>query len=538
MLNLLLLLALCCTVEGQSIIITNQPVNQTVWGGCYATFSVGVSNADAYSYQWLLNNTNLPDNILITMVGGANDKFLNGYPIPSIDSGWGVAPDAAGNVYFSDLYGGRIYKLNTNNYTIQLVAGGGSSMGTDVATNENLSNPASLAVDKLGNLFIADGANSRICKVDTNGIISTVAGNGSSDYTGDGGQATNASLSSPVGVAVDGFGNLFIADTGNQCIRKVASNGIITTIAGRFSINGGFSGDGGAATNAEMSFPLNVTTDAEGNLFVADAYNNRIRKIGTNGIINTVAGSGPVVTSYGTFSGDGGAATNANLYSPWNMVVDAGGNLFIADTGNNRIRKVDTNGIITTIAGGGSSADDGDATNVSLPNPTNITFDSKGTMIVANSTANPGSFRLSKIYDTHKPAFIINTKPAQQYIFIHITPDGPVLVNEVVPPLNAGTYQVIISGTSGSVTSSVVNLTVTTTPQITQAVRNANGNMVINFLSKPNSTNQVICATDLNDDVSEWVPISTNIAGFNSNWQFTDTNAASFPIRFYSFLSQ
>ena len=182
-----------------------------------------------------------------------------------------------------------------------------------------------------------------------NGIITTVAGNGTDGYSGDGGAATNAELNrSLLAWRWTPPATCSLRMTYNKRIRKVGTNGIITTVAG----NGtqGYSGDGGAATNAELNYPAGVAVDATGNLFIADSINNRIRKVGTNGIITTVAGNGTA-----GYSGDGGAATNAELNDPSGVAVDATGNLFIADDDNNRIRKVGTNGIITTVAGNGTS---------------------------------------------------------------------------------------------------------------------------------------------------------------------------------------
>ena len=201
------------------------------------------------------------------------------------------------------------------------------------ATNAELWYPSGVAVDTTGDFFIAEYGNNRVRKVGTNGIITTVVGNGSYGYSGDGGVATNAELNGPVGVAVDTGGNLFIADYFNYRIRKVGTNGIITTVAGNGTY--GYSGDGGVATNAELSVPGDVALDSLGNLFVADIVNNRIREVGTNGIITTVAGNGTQ-----GYSGDGFAATNAGLSNPSGVAVDTGGNLFIADSGDNRIRKV------------------------------------------------------------------------------------------------------------------------------------------------------------------------------------------------------
>src|SRR5437879_1577083 len=237
--------------------------------------------------------------------------------------------------------------------TINTVAGGGAGDGGD-ATIANLNSPAGVSVDSSGNLYIADLGNERIRKIAAaTGIITTVAGNGVLGFAGDGGAATSASLNSPAGVSVDASGNLYIADYANHRIRKVsAATGIITTVAGN-GINT-FAGDGGAATSASLNSPSGVALDASGNLYIADYFNNRIRKVdAASGIITTVAGNG----SFG-FAGDGGAATSASVSGPAGVAVDAGGNLYIANYSTHRIRKVDAaTGIITTVAGNGSPRD-------------------------------------------------------------------------------------------------------------------------------------------------------------------------------------
>ena len=176
-------------------------------------------------------------------------------------------------------------------------------------------------------MFVADTDNNRVRKIDPTGIITTVAGNGIYSYSGDGGPATNAGLSSLYGLTADASGNVYIADTQNDRVRKVATNGIITTIAGNGTA--AYTGDGGPATNATLDYPSGVAADASGTVFIADLDNQCIRKVDTNGIITTVAGTGAVG---GT--GDGGAATNATLNYPFSVSVDAAGDLFIADQGN------------------------------------------------------------------------------------------------------------------------------------------------------------------------------------------------------------
>ena len=238
------------------------------------------------------------------------------------------------NIYVSDDGNNVIRMINTAGIISTIAGTGVAGFSGDggPATAAQLNSQNSIAFDAFGNLFIADGSNNRIRMVNTAGIISTVVGNGTAGYNGDGGQATTASIQNPTGIALDVTGNLYMVDATNY-IRKINAAGIITTIAGT-GVQG-FSGDGGQATAAQINFANGITLDYAGNLYIADWQNNRVRKINTAGIIITIAGNG-----IGAYSGDGGQANAAEIHMPGGVFFDAQGSLFIADDYNSCIRKV------------------------------------------------------------------------------------------------------------------------------------------------------------------------------------------------------
>jgi sugar lactone lactonase YvrE len=330
---------------------------------------------------------------LISTVAGTGTISGDGGPATSaqLNSPGGIALDVAGNLYIADSSNNRIRKVTADG-VISTVAGNGIlgfSGDGGPATWARLNSPYGVAVDVAGILYIADTGNSRIRKVTADGVISTVAGNGIWGFGGDGGPATSAQLNSPDGVAVDWGGNLYIADSTNGRIRKVNAGGVISTVAGNG--NTGFGGDGGPATSAQLSFPSGVALDAAGNLYIADTINNRIRKVNAGGVISTVAGN------YGNtgFGGDGGLAISAHLYlgASWTdgVAADAVGNLYIADSGNSRIRKVTADGVISTVAGNGIwgfGGDGGPATSAQLYLPGAVAVDVAGNLYIADTMNN------------------------------------------------------------------------------------------------------------------------------------------------------
>jgi hypothetical protein len=271
----------------------------------------------------------------------------------------GVTVDGAGNMFIADSHHNRVREVLAAGAaagTITTVAGDGSAgydAAATVAKTTSLNQPGGVAIDGAGNLYIADTNNNVIRKVNpATGAISTVAGTGAPGYTGDGGPATAATLNSPEGVAVDAAGNLYIADTNNDAVREVvAATGNIATIAGDGSGAPGFAGDGGPAISARLNAPYGIALDGAGNVYIADSGNNRVRVVSTSGNISTFAGNGTPA-----YLGDGGAARSAELYSPLGVACDPAGNVYIADARNYVVRKVNAvSGVITTVAGTNAS---------------------------------------------------------------------------------------------------------------------------------------------------------------------------------------
>jgi len=356
---------------------------------------------------------------LISTIAGGN--IMPATPIlgtsASVTPTRGVAVDSAGNAYFANGFLHAVFKLDPSGLLTRVAGTGTAGYSGDggPAVAAQLNFPLGVAADSSGNVYVADEYNNRIRKISADGRISTVAGNGAQGYSGDHKAATSASLSYPFGVAVDAGGALYIADYGNSCIRKVSADGTISTVAGTGTQ--GSAGDGGLATSAQLNRPQGMAVDSSGNLYIADYWNSLIRKVDTTGTISKFAGypwpqdvavDGPgnvyliannsvyklnasgagyreVGTGIGGYSGDGGAASIAQLDNPLGLAADASGTLYIADSYSGRLRKVSA-GIITTVEGGGTG-DGGPGSFGQLNRPGSVARDSQGNVYI-NDSAN------------------------------------------------------------------------------------------------------------------------------------------------------
>ena len=337
---------------------------------------------------------------IITTIAGNGKAGFSGDGGPatsaSLNNPYGVAVDLKGNVYIAD-YGNLAVRKVALDGTISPVAGRGFALTDGGLAVNAFVGPVGVAVDAAGNLYIADLLDARIAKVDAGGVITTIAGNDTIGYSGDGGPAASAQLNYPQAVAVDNIGIIYIADGGVSRIRRIGPDGIISTVAGNGQFRTG--GDGGPATSAALYLPTGAAVDSKGNFYTVEPFRNRVRKVAPDGTIAPIAGA----AIPGDFSGDGGPAIDAHLNEPYGVAVDAADNIYITDGVNARIRKITPDGIINTIAGTGdidTNGDGGPATQAAIEDPRYIAFDQAGDLYFSD-----GTNRVRKI----TPAGIIST---------------------------------------------------------------------------------------------------------------------------------
>jgi len=390
----------------------------------------------------------------ITTIAGTGILGDSGYGGPATAAKMthpeGIARDVLGNLYITNHDHGNfsIRKIDAAGIYTKFAGTGAMGYTGDggPATAATFNDPFGVCLDKYGNVYVAEGDNHVIRKISTAGIVSTVAGNGTPGYTGDGGQATNARLRTPFAVRVDTGGNIFIADLDNKVIRKVNKLGIITTIAGNGTA--GFSGDGGPATAAQLDNPSDIAIDSSGNIYITDYTNNVIRMIDKKDTIHTVIGS---PTGGIPYDGDGGPATAAHLWGPIGMAFDSSWNLLIADTKNNRIRKVTPTDTIFTVVGKGTngySGDGGAATAAELYFPYFIAIGAAGSYYITDE-----SNHVIRRVDTSNPK---NTLTVQQLTMegskISVLPNpnnGAFTIKGSLSSTTDGTASVVVHTMSG-----------------------------------------------------------------------------------------
>ncbi len=351
------------------------------WRSKYLRMANLRDNSRSVSKRWLLGVLFVALNSGLTFAQAQNQSTALQPIFPN-----GLALDRSGNLYFSDIGAHRIFKLARTGKLVVIAGTGevGFSGDGGLATNAQMHAPHDLLFDGEGNLIIADTGNNRIRRIDRSGTITTIAGDGKALQSNFNGAVSETSLNNPQALALDRAGNLLIADTFNHVIRKLDKSGNLTIFAGSVS---GYGGDGGAATSAQISLPQAVAITPDGSVYLSDSGYSRIRRVTPDGIIKTIAGYGlPADTYGGGYGGDGEILEKAKLFAPTDLKFDVAGNLYISDSGNHRIRVV-RGGIINTIAGNGTQGFSGErkpAIAATLNTPQKIAVADDGTIFISD----------------------------------------------------------------------------------------------------------------------------------------------------------
>jgi streptogramin lyase len=434
------------------ISVTNTALTSSVSGSIKTrvispniTYSVGTQNYNVNSAITPLVVSNSGGAItaigIVTTLAGGNLGSLDGTgTAASFNSPIGITVDANGTLYVADVRNNRIRKITSSGVVITL-AGGYSGNFDGTGTAAKFAYPTGITVDANGNLYVTDRYNFSIRKITSSGVVTTLAGGG---YSGNlNGTGTAASFKNPTGITVDANGNLYVADQYDYSIRKITSSGVVTTLAG--GRNGNLDGTGTAASFNE---PTGITIDANGNLYVTDSSNYSIRKITSSGVVTTLAGG-----SYGNLDGTG---TTAKFAYPKGITVDANGNLYVVDQYNSNIRKITSDGAVTTIAGGTRGSSNGIGTAAKFNNPAEITVDATGNLYVTDKDNN----RIRKI--TQNPYQISPALPNGLSLNLYT---GEISgTPTVASPLT--TYTITATNESGSSSTTVAISTFLTAPTI------------------------------------------------------------------------
>ncbi len=421
-----------------------------------------------------------------------------------------MAVDSSGNLYIADTANNVVRKVTTAGVISTIAGNGTAGFGGDgfAATSAQLHSPQGVAVDSSGNVYVSDTQNARVRRI-SGGIINTVAGSGTPGFGGDGGAATSAQLNIPAGLAVDGAGNLYIADFSNNRVRKVASSsGTITTLAG----NGfeGYSGDGSAAAGAQLTTPVGVATDSSGNVYIADTGNNAVRIVNSSGIISTAAGNG-----LAGYAGDGGEAVLAMVGSPTGVAVDASGNLYISD-GSLRVRKVYSSGFINTIAGDGArgyTGDGGVALFAAMNGPAGITLAQNGNLYLADSGNNAvrelilGGFQIKIGAVANSASNLAGPVSGGEIVVLYGTGMGPAGLVQYTPG-TTGQVPTSLAGTTVYFGNYAAPLLYTSASQVGAIVPYEVSGTVGNCLIPCSFVSQVQVFVKYNGDLSATFPVS------------------------------